>query len=138
MKTVNASTFRNNVFKYLGLVVSDNEIVNVPMEHGEVVLMNKDEYKSLKGTTNVSSESEAKSGIYPVDIKVDMLEYLIAQGYEGKELVKQFAELSEQMEMVDAKIDDEFSKLSKPLKHGDNNGWFMCDRAEDLWVDEGD
>jgi hypothetical protein len=70
-----------------------------------------------------------------VPLCVDFLEYFVSQGYEGKELVKQFAEQYGQiMRGLDKKIRDR----EEAEKCGEDSGWFECDRAEDLWADEGD
>jgi PHD/YefM family antitoxin component YafN of YafNO toxin-antitoxin module len=55
MNTVNATQFRGNLFKYLGLAIEDSEILNITTKKGSVVLMSEDNYNSLMETLHLNS-----------------------------------------------------------------------------------
>jgi PHD/YefM family antitoxin component YafN of YafNO toxin-antitoxin module len=55
MTTLNATNFRNNFFSYMEQVVKYCEPLNITTKHGNVVVLNEDDYKSLLETMYIES-----------------------------------------------------------------------------------
>ena len=63
MRSINATSFRKDIFKLLELTIKYNEPVSITTKEGNAVIISEEDYNSLLETLYISSMSEVNESI---------------------------------------------------------------------------